>query len=124
MLEFLFLPILNTCLFALKISGFTLHRLPEDNSTKELVSRRFCTTCMDFRPYTSGNSHFSADLPTPFWAFELDDKQPAMLARPALPTNELIPHFEYVEYHVYILVCYLNFYTILSSLSVGIQQSL
>jgi hypothetical protein len=72
----------------------------------------------------SGNSHFSADLPTPFWAFELDDKQPAMLARPALPTNQLIPHFEYVEYHVYILVCYLNFYKILSSLSVEIQQSL
>jgi hypothetical protein len=39
----------NTYLFALKISGFALHRPPERNSTKELVSQRFWTTCMDFR---------------------------------------------------------------------------
>jgi hypothetical protein len=31
----------NIYLLALKISGFTLHRPPEDNSTKELVSQRF-----------------------------------------------------------------------------------
>jgi hypothetical protein len=31
----------NTYLFALKISGFTLYRPPEHNSTKELVSQRF-----------------------------------------------------------------------------------
>jgi hypothetical protein len=38
----------NTYMLALKISGFTLHRPPEDNSTKELVSQRFWTTCIDF----------------------------------------------------------------------------
>jgi hypothetical protein len=60
---------------------------------KEITTFDFTMSLTDMivtvaKSHPSGNSHFSADLPTPFWAFELDDKL-AVLARPALP--QIIP---------------------------------